>query len=203
MKSHHLRMNLPSTPKHLLRKQIRQQRDSLPLDKNRKSSLDITDHLMQVIRARDFQTVMIYFSIGSEVMTHILLEELLRDGRTVLGPVPFPKRRLEAYRVENSATDLVIGDFGIPTPDVQRCQHHRPESVDCIVVPGIAFDQTGCRIGYGAGYYDRFMARSLQAHTIGAAFGIQIVNNTFPDAWDQPVSQIATEADLIDCIQVG
>ncbi len=187
--------------KPLLRKHILRLRDAIPPEEQEKKSFQVTQHLIEVIRSHDFENVMIYFHIGSEVMTHYLLDDLLRENRHVLGPVIKKDRRLEAYRVTNPEKDLFIADFGIPTPDVTRCELYPPESLDCIVVPGIAFDLYGCRIGYGAGYYDRFIARCPQAHTIGAAFGLQIVADAFPQIWDKPVRQIATDQQLINCIR--
>lgn len=194
-------MNLTHPPsKRRLRRQIRRLRDAIPPEELKSRSQVATQHLIKLIVTHDFLNVMVYFHIRSEVRTHELVEFLLQENRTVLAPVVVGKGKLEAYQVLDPKRDLHVAEFGISTPILSRCEHLPPERLDCIIVPGIAFQEEGWRIGYGGGYYDRFLPRCPQAHTIGAAFEMQMVPNAFPEVWDQPLKQIATEERIIDCI---
>ena len=97
--------------------------------------------------------------------------------------------------------DLVPGRFGIPEPRPAADSLGTPEGwpPDLIVVPGLAFDRQGHRIGSGGGYYDRFFAAPSMADCvrIGLAYGFQVLDTIDPDAWDKPVTALATEGGLL------
>jgi 5-formyltetrahydrofolate cyclo-ligase len=105
---------------------------------------------------------------------------------------------LHAYPGEPSA--LVTGAYGIrePAPDWPLVE---PAAVDLVVVPGVAFDRHGTRLGYGGGYYDRMLptirAGNPAAALVGLAYGFQVVADLPGDPHDVPVDAIATEAGLV------
>lgn len=90
---------------------------------------------------------------------------------------------------------LVTGRYGMPEPEANTTVV-RPR---VLLVPLLAFDRTGSRIGYGAGFFDRVLADNPQSQTVGLAFGLQEVAFVPTEAHDQPLQYVLTEAALIDC----
>ena len=93
--------------------------------------------------------------------------------------------------------DLVRHRYGMLEPS-ETCPIFPIAQLQLVVVPGIAFDRKGYRLGYGKGFYDRFLANCPPVIPIGLAYQIQIVEDTFPEAWDVPVQHIFTEIGRID-----
>ena len=183
-----------------LRKQARRQRDSLPPQEITAKSQNITDNLLQIIEANQISVIMLYLDMGSEVLTVPLMHRLLDMEKTVLAPIMEPaSRELSPCRIINHEVDLVLSKYGMLQPDPQRCQAFATESIDLITVPGVAFDTQGYRIGYGGGYYDRFLKKCPQALWVGLAFEAQLIPDALPEEWDIPVHQIVTEKRIILC----
>ena len=139
------------------------------------------------------KTVMVFSSFGSEVPTGPLVERLRALGIVVALP-----------RIEG--TDLVAAPF-VPGDPVRTTTFGAiepvapevidPEALDVVGVPGVVFDRQGRRVGYGGGYYDRFL-RGLPAFTVGVAFGFQVIDGPLPTGnFDLPVQAIVTEQETI------
>jgi 5-formyltetrahydrofolate cyclo-ligase len=153
------------------------------------SELDI----FQVARAKN--RLMIYLSFGNEVQTTSFLTE-----SSVV--VPYCEDDTIVPVRIFSREDIELGRFGILEPkqkirnDVGR--HVTPEQLDIVIVPGLAFDTSGNRLGRGKGYYDRFLSPlPAKVILIGLAFECQIVKQVPVDYWDCPVSMIVTEKRII------
>jgi len=183
-----------------LRKQARRRRDSLSPQKITSKSQKIADTLLQIVETNQFSVIMLYLNMGSEVRTIPLMYRLLEMGKTVLAPIMEPaSRELYPYRIINHEVDLILSKYGMLQPNPQRCQAFAPEKIDIVTVPGIAFDAKGYRIGYGSGYYDRFLQKCPKALWLGLAFEAQLIPDAFPEKWDIPVHQIVTEKRIITC----
>ncbi|MDR1964183.1 MAG: 5-formyltetrahydrofolate cyclo-ligase [Planctomycetaceae bacterium] len=147
--------------------------------------------------ARNRNRLMIYLSFGNEVRTLSFLSDLSDSSETSL-VVPFCEDdEIVPVRIF-SRNDLIAGRFGILEPKQEvRNNPDRlvtPEQLDLVLVPGLAFDCSGHRLGRGKGYYDRFLARlTPNTQRIALAFESQIVEHVPVDSWDQPVSIIITE----------
>ena len=129
----------------------------------------------------------------SEVQTLRLLDNLLHSGKQVSAPVVDTDRlTLTPRRIQNVKTELVRHRYGMLEP-TSACPIFPTERIELIVVPGIAFDRNGYRLGYGKGFYDRFLSKCPHAVSIGLAYHVQVVADTFPQAWDVPVQHIFTE----------
>jgi 5-formyltetrahydrofolate cyclo-ligase len=186
--------------KAIIRKQTRKRRDSLSEWKITTKSQKITDTLLPMIEANQFLVIMLYLEMSSEVRTIPLMHRLLDMGKTVLAPVMAPDSgELSPCQIINHQADLVLSQYGMLQPNPQRCQVFPTEDIDLITVPGIAFDAKGYRIGYGGGYYDRFLKRCPQALWVGLSFEAQLIPDTQPEEWDVPVHQIVTEERIIIC----
>jgi len=173
-----------------LRKDMRKLRDSLsPAEAEAYSSL-IAVKLGELRPFNDARTIMAYASIGNEVQLSHYLDEQAARGKRILLP------RIETSG-EMSAVEFkgwqgtTPGAFGIPEPDGLS---YSPEDIDAILVPGLVFDANGYRLGYGKGYYDRFLMRLSETTFIcGVCYEFQVVDSISPHAGDQSVHWIVTE----------
>ena len=173
-------------------------RDGLPAAARTKFSHKILNSVISWIQSEGFDAVMLYLSMRSEVETLGLLDILLQKKKIVCAPVVDTHRlELTPQRIRSSQTELVRHRYGMLEPN-ETCPILSTAQLQLIIVPGIAFDANGYRLGYGKGFYDRFLAKCPHAVSIGLAYQIQIVENTFPRAWDVPVQHIFTEKHRID-----
>ena len=133
-----------------------------------------------------------YVSRGNETPTHSLLQKLLTSGRRIAVPrVLLPDRILEHFEL-TKFEQLKPGTFGILEPDPRQCVRVDPIELDLVIVPGIAFDRHGHRVGYGGGYYDEFLA-GVKAVKIGLAYSFQMVDEIPTRADDERVDIIVTD----------
>ena len=176
-----------------VRAETLRQRDGLAPEDRAVFSRQIVDSVMRWIQNAGFDAVMLYLSMKSEVETAGLLERLLHAGKHVCAPVvDTDQKRLIPRRIREGEAGLVGHRYGMQEPDT-ACPIFPVAQLQLIVVPGIAFDCNGYRLGYGKGFYDRFLASCPRAVPIGLAYQIQIVEDTFPQTWDVPVKYIFTE----------
>jgi 5-formyltetrahydrofolate cyclo-ligase len=152
----------------------------------------ITDALVALPEYRRAAVVLAYMSMGAEFETDTFVRRVLADCKTLLLPrVNRVLRRLDLYAVGDLDHDLAPGVWGIREPMPERCQTATAD-VDFVLVPGLAFDVRGGRLGYGGGFYDRLLA-ALPAVRVAAAFSAQIVEAVPMSAHDQYVDLIVTE----------
>ena len=158
----------------------------------------IVDSVVGWIQSEGFDAVMLYLSMRSEVETFGLLDSLLHAQKIVCAPVVDRTHRLELIprQIRDTKTELIRHRYGMLEPNA-TCPRFPPPQLQLIIIPGIAFDANGYRLGYGKGFYDRFLAKCPDAVRIGLAYQMQIVEDTFPQAWDVPVQHIFTENEKI------
>ena len=184
--------------RHCLRTEILRSRDALAPEERTRLSRSILNTLSTWIQTSGFDIVMLYLSMRSEVGTTGLLEGLLNAGKQVCAPVVDTEQLdLVPRRIQNLKTKLIRHPYGMLEPN-EACPLFPTEHLQLIVVPGIAFDRNGYRLGYGKGFYDRFLMKCPDAVAIGVAYHIQLVEDTFPQEWDVPVQHIFTENGRIE-----
>jgi 5-formyltetrahydrofolate cyclo-ligase len=187
----------PAEAKAALRREILSVRDALdPVARTRLSAAALT-RVAGLDAFRLARSVLGYASFGSELDTRSFLREVLASGRVLVLPrVERAARRLALHRVRDLDADLEAGTWGIPEPGPGRCEPVAPTEIDFVLVPGLVFDPTGGRIGYGAGYYDRLLASwpSPVPPLVAAAFELQIVPAVPVLPGDHRVDLVATEA---------
>ena len=156
--------------------------------------IERTQALAAFARAR---VVLGYASFGSELDTRQLLHAVLASGRTLVLPrIDRPARRLILHEVRDLETELRPGRWKIPEPDPDHCQIVGPAQIDFVLVPGVAFDPEGGRVGYGAGYYDRLLAAWPEPlpPLVAAAFELQVVPAVPVLDTDHRVDLVVTES---------
>lgn len=143
--------------------------------------------------------IMCFVSFGSEVDTHSIIQNSLENSKKIFVPyIEEGKKEMKISQIE-SFDDLVPGRFNILEPKADKIREASKDDLDLIIVPGLVFDKKGYRIGYGGGYYDKFMA-SMKKNTkkLGISFNFQLINDKLPkDEFDIPVNYILTEKGII------
>ena len=181
--------------KRALRRRILRERDGLSAERRAAWSKTIGERLMarpEVLRAR---TVHLFASFGSEVETLPIVERLLASGRRPVLPVVLRETWTMKHAAIAGLDDLAPGFKGILEP-TDGCTCAGPGEVDLVIVPGVAFDRQGGRLGYGGGFYDRFLAE-CPAPRIALAFSMQIVEAVPCEECDLPIDVILTEQEEI------
>ncbi|MCX6699822.1 MAG: 5-formyltetrahydrofolate cyclo-ligase [Methanomicrobiales archaeon] len=179
-----------------LRDRARVARSGLTADEVRSFSGSICNSLHQGLNGEE--TVMVYVSKPAEVDTMPLIRHLLQKGVRVVVPIIERETRTLRLSCLKDPDDLVISTFFVPEPIGNEIPV-RGEELEVIIVPLLAFDRTGHRLGYGAGYYDRFLSLYPQAKKIGAAFSCQEIRSVPADDNDVAMDMIVTERESISC----
>ncbi len=138
---------------------------------------------------------MLYLSFQNEVATKAIYQQGWMDGKTMLLPICAPSGSLMEMSVLSSFDDLVPNRYGIDELPKHLQQIIVPDMIDLCIIPGIAFDISGNRLGFGAGYYDRYLPRvNASAKRIALAYECQIHHGSLPaDTYDLPMQYILTE----------
>jgi len=180
--------------KNRVRQAMRERREALTPAERLERSRRICGHVRGLIR--DGEAVMVYSSKELEANTRPLLEELLAAKNPVI--VPIIQKEDVSLRLSylRDPAVLVISTFGVPEP-IGNEIHARPEDVDTIILPMLGFDRSGSRLGYGAGYYDRFLARNPRIRRIGIAFACQEAGEIPCEANDIHMNLIITEDGIV------
>jgi len=186
----------------ILRQKILAARDELPPEQRREKSAAIRAALLGLEPLRRPETLLVYVNFRSEVETMGLIEELLAANKRVVVPrTKVAGRRLELFLLRDPKLDLRPGYQGIPEPNPARCPTVAGGKIEAVIVPGSVFDRRGGRLGYGGGYYDRFLANAApQALRIGIAFDLQVVERLPLLPHDQPLHWLITESTVYDFI---
>ena len=139
---------------------------------------------------------MCYVAIPGEVETRPILSQALSDGKRVVVPVVRgSNKRLVAAEITDPDKDLALkGPFGIPQPRNLSQRQVPLKKLDLILVPGVAFDKEGRRLGRGGGYFDRFLSRTAPSVPhVGLAFRFQVVKDLPWEPHDRQVSRVITD----------
>jgi 5-formyltetrahydrofolate cyclo-ligase len=182
-------------PKMKLRKLILARRKELS-----ESDAELSSRLVQAafIATKEFRkskVLGLYAPVHKEVATWTVLEAALSSAKTVIYPA-VAGNELEFRRILKPDM-LRKGGFGIPEPDT-LCDLHDPRDADLIVIPGIAFDQTGKRIGYGKGYYDRALHHlEGQGKLVGFCYDFQMVTAIAGEPHDVMMDMVITDKRVI------
>lgn len=174
-----------------LRQQIRNLKRQFSSQQLEELSLPIIARLRP--RLTGAATVFAYYSLPDEVFTHQLIDELVAEGKTVFLPKVTGPDTMTWHRYTSPA-DLLLGAFGIAEPKGMMVdgQDFAPstDGEQVVLVPGIAFDAQGHRLGRGRGYYDRFLALHPDMYKIGVCFDFQKLPEVPVDAFDIPVDEV-------------
>lgn len=145
-------------------------------------------------------SVLCYMPVQGEVDVRELVDELWARGSRVLLPRCRPDEPgVMDVACATCADDLCAGAYGILEPDAGACPAEDEASPDLVLVPGVAFDRRGMRLGFGAGFYDRFLSGGQPSGRtlFGVAYAFQVLETLPADPWDVPVQAVITENDIL------
>ncbi len=149
---------------------------------------------------KDSTNVMVYLDFKHEVKTDIIIDYCLGNNKKVYVPICIPETHELCISRITSLDQLQAGHYGIREPLPEHIRLSDSSLLDLVLVPGVAFDASGNRIGFGAGYYDRFLKR-LRPDAVKAAlaYSFQVVEHVPFDEYDIPADYIVTENNTINC----
>jgi 5-formyltetrahydrofolate cyclo-ligase len=180
-----------------IRKKILALRDGMTQEEIAAKSGMIIRRLTELRELREASTLMVFLSFGSEVRTDDLLRWGWDAGKRIVVPLCRPECRGLTPCLLGSFAELETGHYGIREPKAEIVRPVLWEEIDAVLVPAVAFDRRGYRVGYGGGYYDCFLPEVPRAARIGAAFSCQIVAEIPADSHDVPADPIVTEQEII------
>lgn len=165
-------------------------------------SKSIAQSLNQLEYVTNAKSIMCYVSFGNEVDTHALIKEWICEGKQVSVPCVVSADKAAKYMHAVKISDfnelMAGGNYGILEPPLQECNIIAPNMFDVIIVPGSVFDFNKNRMGYGAGFYDRFLSKvSSECHKIGICFDFQVLEKIPCDEYDVPLDLLVTEKRII------
>jgi 5-formyltetrahydrofolate cyclo-ligase len=186
--------------KRTLRESLIAARDALPAAMRARASRSIADRIAALPAWRAARFVLLTLPFRSEWDARLAVRDALADGKTVAVPrVDAPARMLHALVIEDLERDVEPGYRGIPEPRADRPAIPL-DRIDWVLVPGIAFDPAGKRLGYGGGYYDRLLPLlPPAAERVAGAFEAQIVERVPAARHDIGVDCIVTERRMLAC----
>ena len=163
-------------------------------DDRRRDSEAIRRKVFRLTAFRRATTICCYVALPYEVQTWRMIEEMLKQGKRVVVPVVQRRaKRLMLCEVRDPANELARGAFGVWEPTARARRPIPVRDVDFVLVPGLAFDRRGHRLGHGHGYFDRFLARVPKTTTtIGLAFRFQLLDRLPIAAYDHAVQTVLT-----------
>ncbi len=180
--------------KNSIREILRRKKDAMiPADRLFKSHR-ICRHLMDLIG--NGETVMVFTSKEKEVNTEPLIHTLFTRGNPVVVPIIVKEDVSLRLSYLRDFSALVPSTFGVPEPIGSEIPAAAAD-IDTIILPMLGFDRMGGRIGYGAGYYDRFLSKNRELRKIGVAFACQEVGSLPVDENDIPMDYIITEDGIV------
>ncbi len=186
-----------------IRRKILKKRLSLSSEDIRDKSRQVFLNLAEVVEYRNSQNIMFYVATRSEVQTEEIIKMSIKMGKNVFVPIILPECiDLAPSKIFDFDTELEKGKKGIFEPKKEYYRLFSSENIDLIIVPGIAFDLSGNRIGRGFGYYDNFLRKvRSSAKIVALAFEMQIVKKISNDKYDIPVNKIITEKRIIISVE--
>lgn len=149
------------------------------------------------------EAVLCYSSLKDEVDTKYLMKLIHDDGKKLALPRCIKSDgQMNFYVVDDLENQLENGSYNVLEPNIDICKEINSFDNSIIIVPGLSFDHKGYRLGYGKGYYDRFLEKHSLI-SIGLCYNCLIKNELPIDKYDLPVNYVITESHIIDCNNGG
>ena len=182
--------------KEQIRKILREKRKKQTIFKKTKSDQKICTALEKLQEFQNAKSVLFYQAIEpeGEITVTGLIKKYIHKKKILLPRSNHKKNELEICQIQD-LTNLEIGRHGIREPQ-KHCTIIHPSKIDLVIVPGIAFDMKGYGIGFGKGFYDRFL-KKISCPVIALAYNFQIVQSIPGEKHDMKINTIVTEKEVI------
>lgn len=186
--------------KHIIRNEIRALLNNISLEQYKARSFAIHKRLFNEPCIQDSKTIAVTISRYPEVDTTMIIEQLWKLGKIVVVPKCHPKTKEMSFYAIKHFSQLETVYMDLQEPIIEQTKLITKDQIETIIVPGIVFNNKGYRIGYGGGYYDRYLS-NFEGTCIALAFDEQIINVVPVEAYDIPVHTIITDTKRILCTQ--
>jgi len=185
--------------KKTLRKEMILKRRGMTRIEREEKSKRIQRTLFDLEEYKKSHFIFTFISTEEEVDTHNIIRHSLAIGKRAGVPITIPeKKELLVSEILDFDKELEMGFYNILTPKKEYIREVSPDIVDLVLVPGVVFSKDGYRVGYGGGYYDRFLSR-LNVLKIGICFHLQLQEKVPVGKFDIPVDIIITDEEIIYC----
>ena len=184
--------------KNTLRKEVLGKRGSIPPSVRKKKDDFIKQKLLRIPEFKAAKAILFYASFRSEVDTISIIDESLKMGKAVFVPkVDKMRHRLRVYEIRD-ISELSPGYMGIPEPYLPDNRLRELKDVDLVIVPGVCFDRSGNRLGYGAGYYDILLSHMKEnVPFVALSYEEQLVDTIPSEDHDVKIDMIVTDGHII------
>ncbi len=184
-----------------LRKRVQELRDSIDPEQRSILSARVAENLWSVPEFTAAESILFFISFRSEVDTIPMIRRALAEDRVVCVPsTDCGSKAMTASRIFDLDGDLKLGNYDILEPRADCLRPVPAEKIDVVLMPGVAFDLRGGRLGYGGGYYDRFLQKcGPDCALIALAFEVQVIEHVPCADHDTRIHRIVTESRVIDC----
>ncbi|MDG5788747.1 5-formyltetrahydrofolate cyclo-ligase [Evansella sp. AB-P1] len=180
-----------------LRKKIKLLMKQMDINEKRKKDNKIHHNLFSEEQWKEASVVGVTVSIGDEIDTYEIITNAWSDGKAVVVPKCIPnEKKLCFYKIESF--DMLEETFyGLKEPNPDKSVMYKSEEIDLLIVPGIVFNKEGYRIGYGGGYFDRFL-EGKRIPTCSLLYECQLLKEIPYEDYDVPVHKLITEKRTIN-----
>ena len=178
-----------------LRKIVKSERQNV-FDKAEKDRL-IISNVKSLGAFKEAETVLCYLSLDDEIKTDELIDYSIEAGKKVAVPYCVDGEGNMEFYLINSISDTEIGSFNVREPDINKCEKLLDFNGSIIIVPGLCFNSEGHRLGYGKGYYDRFL-KNYSFISVGLCYNSFIKNNIPVDVNDIAVDIVISENEVLN-----
>ena len=164
-----------------------------------KKTRQIEDNLFEFANFLEAKIILLYVNKKLEVTSRNILQKCFDFNKIVILPAfDIKKHTIKLMKVDDLDNDLITGSRGILEPDVNRCKIVPIDCIDLAIIPGVAFDEKGGRIGTGEGYYDRFIPKlSVTTRKVSISLECQIIQQVPVESHDKHVDIIITDERII------
>lgn len=185
--------------KNTFREKSKAYRESLTIDEKRRLDKKIANRFLNLWHFRECELLMTYVSTAIEVDTQFIIKQAFEMGKCVAVPRCIEGTRNIDFYLIKSFEDLSPGSFGVPEPDIVRCEKLTDFDTALCIVPALSYDNGGYRLGFGKGYFDRFLT-DVDIRTIGICYDACLYNELPRGRYDKRVNMIVTESRILDII---
>lgn len=175
-----------------LRQTVKTSRSRIDREKKRDYDAEIQSRVLALREYAASNIIFTYVSRGIEVDTKGIIYAAWANGKRVAVPKSDPDTTMMSFYLIKSMDDLEPGHYELPEPIVSRCEQVTDFSHGLCIVPGLSFDAEGYRLGYGRGYYDRFL-KQFRGTSVGLCYSSYVKYKLPRSDYDMPVDKIATE----------
>lgn len=187
-----------------IRKRILEARGALTQDEVAAKSDAILQKVLKTPEYMEADNILLYADYNREVMTRGIFEDAMMRKKRVYFPKSDQFTNAMTFYQTVSVKQLEKGYMGIPEPkeNPQLCYKFNANEDTLVIVPGVAFDMAGFRLGYGKGYYDKFLSNRRQLSTMALAFACQIVEELPSEPHDIKMDKIVTEEIIYSFLRI-